>query len=170
MASHTNRRFRRRNFQTLAEMPVKALGLSATRTRELRLSRAWAQVAGAKLAAHAKPVICRGARLELHQIDSDPVWAKTLLEIGASLAHELAALSGERIRLVSVRLANDSLFGEREPSRSKSVQPDRDSVDVSEPVKQAVARPYDAERLRMLMVRYLARFESSDRGGSSSED
>jgi hypothetical protein len=170
MASHTTRRFRRRNFQTLAEMPVKALGLSATRTRELRLSRAWAQVAGAKLAAHAKPIICRGARLELNQIDSDPVWAKTLLEIGATLAHDVAALSGERIRLVSVRLANGSQFGEREASRSKGAQREHDAPAASQPVEPSAARSYDPERLRSLMVRYLARFESSDGGGSSSDD
>lgn len=170
MASPPHRRFRRRKFQTLAELPVKALGLSATRTRELRLHRAWTQVAGAKLAGQAHPAIRRGGCLELTLADSDPVWARTLLEIGASIALELGRLSGEKVRLVRVLLANGTMVGEREPLPQESPASGESTSSSATRPEVQTARPYDEERLRSLMVRYLARFESSATGGGSSDD
>ena len=89
-------------FEPLGATGVRALGLSAARTKDLELHAAWHRVAGPVLAARARATAVRRGVLELSV--TDPRWRRAiehlLPELGARLAREHPGLGVTRFRLV----------------------------------------------------------------------
>ena len=93
---------RSRGFAPLGASGAKALGLSASRTKDLELQAAWRRVAGPKLAERASAVAVRRGVLDLKI--ADPAWRRAiehlLPEIGARLAREHPSLGVTRFKIV----------------------------------------------------------------------
>jgi len=93
---------RSRGFEPLGASGAKALGLSATRTKDLELQAAWRQIAGPVLARRAPALAVRRGVLELAVVE--PAWRRAiehlLPELGARLAREHPGLGVTRFRLV----------------------------------------------------------------------
>jgi len=94
---------RSRGFEPLGATGANALGLSATRTRDLELQAAWRRVAGPAIARRAPAIAVRRGVLELQV--AEPAWRRALEhllpELGARLAREHPALGVTRFRLVT---------------------------------------------------------------------
>lgn len=89
-------------FERLGVTGVKALGLSATRAKELELQAAWRHVAGPVIARRAPALAVRRGVLELSI--AEPAWRRAiehlLPELGAKLSRHHPALGVTRFRLV----------------------------------------------------------------------
>lgn len=92
---------RSRGFEPLGATGVRALGLSATRAKELELQAAWRQVAGPAMARRAKALGLRRGVLELSI--AGPAWRRVLEnmlpELGARFTRHHPALGVTRFRL-----------------------------------------------------------------------
>jgi len=93
---------RSRGFEPLGASGARALGLSATRTKDLELQAAWRHVAGPALARRASAIAVRRGVLELAV--AQPAWRRAierlLPELGARLAREHPSLGVTRFRLL----------------------------------------------------------------------
>ncbi len=154
------RRFPKRAFVPVGSLPATRLGLSASRSAELQLHRAWIRVAGPRLAAQAAAIGIRRGVLEIRMAAPDDAWSRTLDDLLPALAAAMAA-EHPGWGIESVRLTDPSgdPLGE--------IQTLADPV----PARPA-ARPRPAERdrkrepipLERLMRAYLSR------SGESSTD
>jgi len=94
-----------RGFEPLGSAGARALGLSATRTRDLELQAAWRHVAGAAIARRAPAVALRRGVLEL--TIAEPAWRRAiehlLPELGARLSRDHPSLGVTRFRLLDAR-------------------------------------------------------------------
>jgi hypothetical protein len=93
---------RARGFAPLGAAGAEALGLRASRARQLEIEAAWRRVAGSSLAERAPVIALRRGVLEIEV--SDPAWRRALRhllpELGARFAREHPALGVTRFRLV----------------------------------------------------------------------
>jgi hypothetical protein len=93
---------RSRGFEPLGAAGVRALGLSASRTKDLELQAAWHHVAGPVLARRAVAQAVRRGVLSITV--TDPAWRRPiehlLPELGARLSREYPALGVTRFQLV----------------------------------------------------------------------
>lgn len=93
---------RARGFEPLGATGAVALGLSATRARELELEAAWRHVAGPSIARRAAIISLRRGVLELAVAGAE--WRRALErllpELGARLSREYPRLGVTRFRLV----------------------------------------------------------------------
>jgi hypothetical protein len=99
-------RVRRKNrgFAPAGALPPEQIGLSAKRSRELRLGLAWRRVAGEAVTRRAcVRAVVRGT-LIVDLLDADRSWAETIIELLPRLAGRLALshpdLGVRRCRLV----------------------------------------------------------------------
>jgi len=147
------RRFPKRTFVPLGSVPAETLGLSARRSDELRLHRAWRRSAGPRLAAMADPLAIRRGVLELQMTIADEAWCRTLLEMAPQLAASVAAThrgtAFHSVRLLSV---DGDPIGEIQPLATDepraAARQTRPAADKNRP-----------PRLDRLMQAYLSRSE-----------
>jgi len=94
---------RLRGFERVGSGGAYALGLSATRAKDLELQAAWRHVAGPAITRHAPAIALRRGVLEL--AISDPAWRpaieRLLPELGARLAREHPEVGVARFRLIN---------------------------------------------------------------------
>ena len=92
---------RSRGFEPLGSTGARALGLSASRAKDLELQAAWRQVAGPAISRRASAVALRRGVLELSI--AGPAWRRVLEnllpELGARFARHHPALGVTRFRL-----------------------------------------------------------------------
>jgi hypothetical protein len=155
------RRFPKKSFVSLGKFPAERLGLSPSRSDELRLLQAWSRAAGSRLAAKATPLKVRRGVLELRMTANDDAWCHTLFDVIPGLAASIAA-AHPALGVKAVRLlrADGRLVGEVQPitvceplgRKNLSVAPHPEAVAAEEP---------GPPRLERVMRAYLARSESS---------
>ena len=92
---------RSRGFEPVGSPGARALGLSATRAKDLELQAAWRHVAGPAIARRAAVVALRRGVLELSI--AGPAWRRVienlLPELGARFSRHHPALGVTRFRL-----------------------------------------------------------------------
>jgi len=96
---------RSRGFEPLGSTGARALGLSATRAKDLELQAAWRHVAGPAIARRAAVRALRRGVLELSI--AEPAWRRVienlLPELGARFSRHHPALGVTRFRLTDVQ-------------------------------------------------------------------
>jgi hypothetical protein len=155
------RRFPKKAFVSLGTLPAERLGLSARRSAELSLLRAWARAAGSPLAARATPLVVRRGVLEMRMTTIDEAWCRTMFEVIPGLAAAIAA-EHPRLKIESVRLtsAEGKPVGELQPIAA--CEPPARSIRSAAPQSRSSAaeqpRPLQLERV---MRAYLSRSKAS---------
>lgn len=142
------------------------MGLPGTRAKELVLSRAWEEVAGPVLAAHARAVRVQRGVLEIEIADGR--WSGPLIEMLPGLAARVSRVCPE-LGVRKFRLIRPD-SNQREPAQPVETESDR-SVPVGpqlppsprhEPI-EAVDRSPLEQRLKALARRYV------ERGGAQNQ-
>ena len=166
-----SRRFPKKRFVPIGDLPSDRLGLSRRRGQELALIQAWSRTAGPVLATKALPLGVRHGLLEVGLREDDESWRRTLLDVLPRLAAGIATvhpeLRIERVQLVSPEGESigpsallDGRFLERGPSVGTRYGPG-----VATRVDRTRGEAVDDARLERLMHLYLERCSETD--GSS---